>query len=221
MSHFSNHSEDNYLKVIYKLKEQNIRKLNNVSIAKALELSPATVLEMIRKLVKKNLLVLKDDKSIQLTEQGKKKALLTIRRHRLWEVFLVNKLNYKWNEVHELAEELEHIDAAGITERLETFLGNPLFDPHGDPIPDKNGKVKKSNAIPLPSAALLKYHIVANFAETNDDFLQYLSQLEIKPGVRIRIEKLLPYDSSLVVRSGKKQFQLSQKVAENILVQPS
>src|SRR5215211_8975271 len=107
MPHFTHHSEENYLKTLYKLNNKQVKKLNNVTLAKALDLNPATVLEMVRKLSKKNLMEVLPDKSIHLTEKGKKKALFTIRKHRLWEVFLVEKLRYKWDEVHELAEQLE------------------------------------------------------------------------------------------------------------------
>src|SRR5215210_392101 len=108
MQHFAHHSEENYLKEIYKLSLKEIKKVNNTALAKAMGLNPATVLEMVRKLSEKDLVNLQPNKSIQLTEEGKKKALLIVRKHRLWEVFLVNKLHYRWSEVHEMAEQLEH-----------------------------------------------------------------------------------------------------------------
>src|SRR5687768_8244797 len=110
MSHFTHHFEENYLKALYKLSNKDIKKVNNIALAKYLALNPATVLEMIRKMSDKRLVQVLPDKTIQLTDKGEKKALLIIRRHRLWEVFLVNKLKYQWNEVHDLAEQLEHID---------------------------------------------------------------------------------------------------------------
>ncbi|HUC79716.1 MAG TPA: metal-dependent transcriptional regulator, partial [Flavisolibacter sp.] len=139
MSHFTHHFEENYLKGLYKLSQKEIKKLNNIALAKSMGLNPATVLEMVRKLSEKKLVETLPDKSILLTEKGKKKALLIVRKHRLWEVFLVNKLNYKWSEVHQLAEQLEHIDSDDLVNRLEEFLDFPAFDPHGDPIPDRNG----------------------------------------------------------------------------------
>ena len=149
MAHFSHHSEENYLKTLFKLESLQDRKVNNSALAKALNLNPATVLEMVRKLVDRKMVQLQPDKSIQLTEKGKKKALMTIRKHRLWEVFLVDKMNYKWNEVHELAEQLEHIESNDLVDRLDSFLGHPSFDPHGDPIPNKNGKIKNNISVPL------------------------------------------------------------------------
>jgi DtxR family Mn-dependent transcriptional regulator len=221
MSHFAYHSEENYLKTLYKLSGKNIKKLNNIAIAKTLDLNPATVLEMVRKLAARNLVQLLPDKSIQLTEKGKKKALLTIRKHRLWEVFLVEKLKYKWNEVHELAEQLEHIESPNLIDRLDQFLGHPAYDPHGDPIPDKHGRIKENAAQPLLIAAKGKTYKVTNLADTNDNFLNYLDELGIKPGSKIKLLDRNEYDASCSVAFQKKTIQLSEKVAGNILVQPA
>ncbi|HEU4470802.1 MAG TPA: metal-dependent transcriptional regulator [Flavisolibacter sp.] len=220
MAHFTHHSEENYLKTLFSLGQKQIKKVNNVALAKALDLNPATVLEMVRKLSTKNLVAMQADKSIQLTEKGRKKALLTIRRHRLWEVFLVEKLQYKWNEVHELAEQLEHVESIDLTDRLDAFLGYPGFDPHGDPIPDKNGKLKLNISMPLSAGQKGKTYRVISLAETQDSFLDYLGQLNIRPGTRIKITDLQAYDQSCAVLVQKKAIQLSEKVARNILVEP-
>ena len=195
--------------------------MNNIALSKELGLNPATVLEMVRKLVQKNLLQISADKTITLTEKGKKKALLTIRKHRLWEVFLVDKLKYQWNEVHELAEQLEHIDSTEMIDRLEAFLDYPAFDPHGDPIPDKSGKLKPNVSVPLSSGQKGKSYLVINLAETADQFLNLLSKLNIKPGIKIKINEVNEYDQSLSVTISKKEMQLTDKVARNILVQPA
>lgn len=220
MAHFISHSEENYLKTLYSLSQREIKKVNNVALAKALGLNPATVLEMVRKLTARNLVEMQADKSIQLTEKGKKKALQTIRKHRLWEVFLVDKLQYKWNEVHELAEQLEHVESNDLTDRLDAFLGYPAFDPHGDPIPDKSGKIKPNVSIPLSTGQKGKYYQVLNLAETHDDFLAYLGKLNIGPGTKIRIVEQHAYDQSTTIQVNKKPVQLSEKVARNILVKP-
>lgn len=193
--------------------------MNNTALAKALDLNPATVLEMIRKLTDRKMVQLKPDKSIQLTEKGKKQALLTIRKHRLWEVFLVEKMNYKWNEVHELAEQLEHIESDDLVDRLDSFLGNPPFDPHGDPIPDKNGKIKINQSVALSDCVSGKYYRVINLIDTSDAFLQFLSKLNILPGLKIKLLEKLEYDNSFSVEVQKKIVQISEKVAKNILVQ--
>lgn len=220
MAHFVHQIEENYLKELYKLTQKEIKKVNNIALAKAMGLNPATVLEMVRKLADKKLVELQPDKSLLLTEKGRKKALLIIRKHRLWEVFLVSKLQYKWDEVHQLAEQLEHIGNEDMTNRLEEFLGFPAFDPHGDPIPDRQGKLKKNASIPLSSALLKKEYRVLNFADTADSFLTYLTKLAIEPGTQLSVADRLDYDGSLSLVVNKKKVQITEKVASNILVQP-
>ena len=170
-------------------------------------------------LAERKLVQLRPDKSIQLTEKGKKKALLTIRKHRLWEVFLVEKMHYQWNEVHELAEQLEHIESTDMVDRLDGFLGNPSFDPHGDPIPDKNGKIKTNLSVPLSECVAGKNYTVMNLIDTSDAFLQFLGKLNILPGVKIKLLEKLDYDGSFSIEVQKKTVQLSEKVTKNILVQ--
>lgn len=221
MSHFANHSEENYLKTLYKLGNSDVKKLNNITLSKALKLNPATVLEMVRKLGEKKLVQIQADKSINLTEKGKKKALLIIRRHRLWEVFLVDKLKYKWNEVHELAEQLEHIASEDLIERLNVYLNKPSYDPHGDPIPDKSGKIIINHSIPLSSILPGKKCEVASLAETSDSFLDYLNKIFIKPGTKLKVVEKNEYDHSFTIAIQKKMIQISEKVANNILVQPT
>jgi DtxR family transcriptional regulator, Mn-dependent transcriptional regulator len=220
MPHFAHHFEENYLKELYKLSQKDVKKVNNMALAKAMNLNPATVLEMVRKLSEKGLMQLLPDKSLQLTENGRKKAVLIIRKHRLWEVFLVNKLHYKWSEVHQLAEQLEHVGDENLIDRLEEFLGFPAVDPHGDPIPDRQGRVRKNVSIILSDAEKNKAYRVVSFADTEDSFLDYLSKLEIEPGVKVKITDRLNYDGSLSLSINKKAVQISEKIAGNILVQP-
>jgi DtxR family Mn-dependent transcriptional regulator len=219
MAHFTHHSEENYLKTLFKLLSRQDKKVNNTALAQALGLNPATVLEMVRKLAERKMVQLLPDKSIQLTEKGKKKALLTIRKHRLWEVFLVEKMNYNWSEVHELAEQLEHIESTDLVDRLDSFLGNPSFDPHGDPIPDKKGRIKSNISIPLSSCSSGKSYRVINLADTSDSFLHYLEKLNMRPGTRFKLVDHNDYDNSSTVLVQKKTIQLSEKAAKNIMVQ--
>lgn len=219
MPHFAHHSEENYLKALFKLSSKQVKKVNNIALAKELDLNPATVLEMVRKLSDRKLVQLQADKTIQLSEKGKKKALLTIRKHRLWEVFLVDKLNFQWSEVHELAEQLEHIESEDLVNRLDAFLGFPTSDPHGDPIPDKNGKLLQLQSVPLSEVEIGKTYVIQSFAETADSFLDYLSKVDIKPRIKVKISDKNEYDQSLVIVINKKQLHLSEKVAKNILVQ--
>jgi DtxR family Mn-dependent transcriptional regulator len=220
MAHFIHHSEENYLKTLYKLSGREVKKVNNTALSKELGLNPATVLEMVRKLTTRKLVKILPDKSIHLTDTGRKKALLTIRKHRLWEVFLVQKLQYNWNEVHALAEQLEHVESTDMIDRLEAFMGYPPFDPHGDPIPDRNGNLKINNSVPLANSPIGKNYIVINLADTSDAFLQYLGKLGIKPGTKLKLAEHNIYDSSTSISLQKKTVQLSEKAARNILVQP-
>jgi DtxR family Mn-dependent transcriptional regulator len=218
MHHFSNHSEENYLKTLYKLETKEVRKLNNIALSKALELSPATVLEMVRKLSEKKLVKLLPDKTIQLTDDGRKKALLIVRKHRIWEVFLVSKLNYKWNEVHDIAEQLEHIESDSLVKRLEAFLGFPAVDPHGDPIPDENGKMKKIKTQPLTSSALQEKVTIISLANSSNDFLKYLDKVGLKIGDTIKVTEVEDFDKSLTILHKKSSITLSNEAAGNLLV---
>lgn len=220
MPHFAHHFEENYLKELFKLSHKEVKKVNNIALAKAMNLNPATVLEMVRKLSDKELVKTLPDKSIQLTDKGKKKALFTIRKHRLWEMFLVAKLQYGWSEVHELAEELEHVGSEDLVNRLDQFLGFPAFDPHGDPIPDRHGKIKKNTSVPLAAAVKGKSYVVLSFADTANSFLDYLSGLGIVPNAKLKLIDQLIYDNSFTVLVNKKNVQITEKVARNILVQP-
>jgi len=218
MSHFTHHSEENYLKTLFKLSNKEIKKLNNITLAKELSLNPATVLEMVRKMSEKKLVSVLRDKTIQLTEKGKKKALLIIRRHRIWEVFLVDKLNYKWNEVHDLAELLEHIESDDLVKRLEAFLGHPSVDPHGDPIPDENGKMKKIKTQPLTEAPLKKKLTIIALGNSSDEFLKYLDKISLTIGNTIEVSEVEDFDSSITVIHKKNTVTLSKEAASNLLV---
>ena len=218
MQHFANHSEENYLKTLYKLGDKQIKKVNNIALANALSLNPATVLEMVRKMNEKKLVDVLADKTIQLTEKGKKKALLIIRKHRLWEAFLVEKLNYKWNEVHDLAEQLEHIESDDLVKRLEAFLGFPSVDPHGDPIPDENGKVKKIKTQRLTDVALKKKVTIVTLANTSNEFLKYLDKSGLTVGDVIEVSDIESFDKSLTVLHKKNSITLSNEAAKNMLV---
>ena len=131
----------------------------------------------------------------------------------------MEKLHYNWDQVHELAEQLEHIEAIDLSDRMEIFLGHPSFDPHGDPIPDKNGKIRTRNSISLASCSSGKSYTVINLADTSDAFLEYLGKMNIKPGTKIKMKEKLDYDQSCIVEVNKKNIQLSEKAACNIMVQ--
>ena len=218
MQHFTHHSEENYLKTLYKLENRQIKKVNNVALSTALELNPATVLEMVRKMGDRKLVEVLADKSIQLTDKGKKKALQIVRRHRIWEVFLVEKLSYKWNEVHDLAEQLEHIESDDLVKRLEAFLGFPSVDPHGDPIPDENGRMKKIKTQPLTEAPLKKKVTIIALGNSSDEFLKYLDKVKLAIGDTIQVAEVEDFDKSLTIVHKKSSITLSNEAASNLLV---
>ena len=214
----SSHIEENYLKAIYKQTERNKDGAYTNDIANELNVKAATVTEAFKKLGDKGLIYYEKYKAVTLTEEGRAVAVKTIRKHRLWEVFLVEKLGFKWDEIHPMAEELEHIGFEELTERLAKFLGNPVFDPHGDPIPDKNGNFAKNKSVKLTSIGIGKTVAMTGIENHMPSFLQHLDKLGLKLGAEVTIKELVEFDQSILVSvNNKKEFYLSQEIAGNIL----
>ncbi|TSD65043.1 metal-dependent transcriptional regulator [Inquilinus sp. KBS0705] len=212
-------SEENYLKCIYRLWQDKGMKITPTAIAESLGNNPASVVDMIRKLSDKQLIAYDKKKGVELTEQGMKDATLIVRRHRLWEVFLLEKLGYHWDEIHDIAEELEHIKDSSLADRLDKFLGFPEYDPHGDPIPKANGKMAKRYSITLADLKGGATCRVAAVKDTTSAFLQYLQKLDINIGTKIQLIEKITYDSSLVISiNGADRTTVSQKFGENILI---
>lgn len=214
------YTEENYLKAIYSIQESNTSAEVSVNeIAERMNTKPATVTDMLRKLSDKQLIHYEKYKKIHLSDTGKSEALSILRKHRLWETFLFNKLNFTWDEVHEVAEQLEHIQSPKLVERLDEFLGFPEYDPHGDPIPKSNGDVPVSEAKELSIVTPgNKYEIVA-VRDTSTAFLQQLERYNLKIGTLISLTERMPYDNSIVLKDEEgKTFQLSDKIANNLLV---
>jgi DtxR family Mn-dependent transcriptional regulator len=154
----------------------------------------------------------------RLTEKGQALALSIIRKHRLWEVFLVDKLNFNWDEVHDIAEELEHIHSDELINRLEAFLDHPKFDPHGDPIPTREGEINRRNQLPLTELSIGETGMVTGVRDSSKSFLQYLDQLNIELGHRIQVQDIVEFDQSRVVRTEGKAHSMSQQVCKNLFV---
>lgn len=212
-------SEENYLKAVYRLAQEKGKKITPKAIADLLENNPASVVDMIRKLSDKELIDYDKKKGVQLTAKGLKDAVLIVRRHRLWEVFLLEKLGYQWDEIHDIAEELEHIKNDTLADRLDKFLGFPEYDPHGDPIPKANGKMPKSYTITLADLKEQSTCKVVAVKDTNSAFLQYLLKLHIGIGTSIQLLEKIPFDGSLVIGiGGNEKTTVSQKFGESILV---
>lgn len=210
-------AEENYIKTIYKLSANGMQEVNTNAIAEVLETKAASVTDMLRKLSAKDIVNYKKYKGVSLTQQGERVALQIIRKHRLWETFLVAKLKFNWDEVHEVAEELEHISSTLLTNRLDEFLGYPKYDPHGDPIPTENGDIKPKQQQLLGEMNSGEEGKVVGVSDSQPLFLQYLDKLGIGLGSHIRITDKIPYDNSLEIElDGQKQLLISCEVSKNI-----
>lgn len=221
MEIITSHTEENYIKAIFKL--QALVKETAVStndIAERLSTQPATVTDMIKRLADKKLVTYKKYYGVHLTSKGEKIALDIIRKHRLWEVFLVNKLKFKWDEVHDIAEQLEHINSDELISKLDDFLGNPKVDPHGDVIPDKHGKMKHLKSVPLSSISKKQTCVFCGVANHETRFLQYLDTLNLNLGNTIEIQSINSFDSSYKVKINNKHSEFfSAQIASYILVE--
>jgi len=211
-------TEENYLKAIYKLSEGN-ELVTTTDIATMLNIRSATVTDMLKKLSAKKLIRYERYKGLYLTDKGRAIGVRIIRKHRLWELFLVKQMKFRWDEVHEIAEQLEHIQSDELINRLDEILGYPKSDPHGDPIPDKNGVFGKIRAIPLSDVKPKTTAMVSGVVENSTTFLQYLDKTGIALSDLITVHAIEPFDRShcISINNGKQIF-ISESVAKNILV---
>ncbi|MBL0147155.1 MAG: metal-dependent transcriptional regulator [Chitinophagaceae bacterium] len=211
-------SEENHIKWIYHL-QQKKGLVNTNSLAAEMQTKAASVTDMLKKLKAKKLLQYEKYKGFKLTEMGKKTALNVIRKHRLWEYFLSVKLGFEWEKVHAIAEELEHISSDELIQRLDDFLGNPSFDPHGDPIPDSFGKIpaiKQYNVLQLP---LNKKAVVSSVSNQSPEMLEMLKHHKIGIGSTLQSLKHFAFDGSIEIKVLKNATCiLSEQVAKNIFV---
>jgi len=212
-------AEENYLKAIYHLSAAGQQQVNTNAIADKLQTKPASVSDMIRKLSEKHVITYVKYQGVNITEKGKKRALWVIRKHRLWEVFLVNKLGFNWDEVHEIAEQLEHIKSSLLITRLDEFLGFPKFDPHGDPIPDEDGIISSKPRMILSELGAGEEAELVSMNDTGNAFLNYLDRIDLKIGSRVRILEIMEFDGSReMLVDGGKRITISQQVSDNLLV---
>jgi len=212
-------AEENYLKAIFKLAEKDGKAVLTNSIASAMNTAAASVTDMLKRLSDKQLIKYEKYRGVALTKEGSRVATVLIRKHRLWEVFLVEKLGFAWDEVHDLAEQLEHVQGEMLVERLDTFLGHPRFDPHGDPIPDAEGRWTYRQQVRLALLQPGQRGIVTGVDDHATPFLQYLDQIGLGLGVEILLTARIDYDQSVQVRiGGNVEVTLSDKVAQNLFV---
>jgi len=212
-------TEENYIKAIYKITEKNQGSANTNSIAKHLSTSAASVTDMLKRLAEKDYFHYEKYKGVYLTPKGKVLATQLIRKHRLWEVFLVDKLGFSWDEVHEIAEELEHVQSPELVNKLDNYLGNPKYDPHGDPIPNVDGKFTIRNQVSLLNLNAGDSGVVVGVKEHDKPFLQYLNKVNIALGTKIAVTNSLEFDHSKeVLINNKDKLILSQKICNNIFI---
>ena len=211
-------SEENYLKSIFSLSTDG-ESVSTRRLARDLSAKDSSVTDMLKRLARKGLIHYKKYHGVSLTEEGRPMAIKVIRRHRLWEVFLVEKLGFKWDQVHEIAEQMEHIQSEELITRLDAFLGHPKIDPHGDPIPDEMGNIDIESHIVLAEAEEGVPLKVIRVMDDSTEFLQYLDARGISIGDHLEITDFILYDQSLQIKfEGGKEIHLSQKVSENIVV---
>ena len=212
-------TEENYLKAIYKLSDNKAGEITTNAIADAMQTKAASVTDMVKKLAEKQLLKYEKYKGVKLSAKGRKVAIDTVRKHRLWETFLHNKLNFKWDEVHEIAEQLEHIQSETLIDKLDDFLGYPAHDPHGDPIPGKNGEIKMHDVVTLSNLKKGERCVVVGVVDHRTIFLKHLQKINLMPGSKIQVSTINEFDQSHNIKVNRNiELQISFDVAKNILV---
>ena len=211
-------SEENYLKAIFHLFNENNEEVSTNAIAEAMATKASSVTDMLKKLADKKLINYRKYQGVTLTPKGRQKAIAIVRKHRLWEVFLVEKLHFSWDEVHEIAEELEHIQSDKLIERLDKFLGYPEKDPHGDPIPNKEGVIENSIKIRLSDLNAGDKGVCAAVKNTSKEFLVYLNKMHIALGNEIEVISKEPFDNSMQILVSGKEVNLSAMVCRNIYI---
>ena len=211
-------SEENYIKGIYHLQAQS-GLVNTNALAKELNTKAASVTDMLKKLKAKKILQYERYHGFKLNDTGNKVALIIIRKHRLWEYFLVAKLGFDWDKVHAIAEELEHVSSAELIKRLDSYLGTPKIDPHGDPIPDVNGKLPVIKQINLNGLPVNVPGVVSSVSNQSIQMLEMLKHYGIGIGSKIKVNKVFDFDSSLEIKIFKQpSCIISEQVAKNIFV---
>ena len=211
-------SEENYLKTIYHLTTLLKSEISTNAIAEKMETKASSVTDMLKKLAEKDLINYKKYQGVSLTDKGTLTAKMIVRKHRLWEVFLVEKLDFSWDEVHDIAEQLEHIKSDKLINKLDDFLGNPTEDPHGDPIPDANGKIIKKEKLLLSDLKENQSGICIGVKDSSSEFLKYLNKNGVSLGSVIGVITKEDFDMSMTLKIDTKEILVSNKIASNLYV---
>jgi len=215
------HSEENYLKAIFHLGGLDGAAISTNAIAEQMETKPSSVTDMVKKLSEKGLVNYKKYQGVSLTATGRTTALAVIRKHRLWEVFLVEKLDFSWDEVHEVAEQLEHIKSEKLIDRLDQLLEFPKYDPHGDPIPGKNGEFQERDKLLLSKMPVNGKGVCVGVKDSSATFLKFLDKNNIALGNLIEVLDKEDFDNSLHIRVAGNVLQVSHQIAANLYVKPN
>lgn len=212
-------AEENYLKAVFHLSDNGKQNVSTNELSDAMQTKPASVSDMIRKLAAKELLQHEKYRGVYITETGRREALKVVRKHRLWEVFLVEKLHFNWDEVHEVAEQLEHIKSPLLVERLDKFLGYPKYDPHGDPIPNAEGEYNPKPKLQLSELPVGTRALIVAVKDSSPLFLQYLDKIGVHIGANVRLLDRVAYDGSVQIRvNNKQELFVSREAADNLMV---
>ncbi|MDO6736481.1 metal-dependent transcriptional regulator [Wenyingzhuangia sp. 2_MG-2023] len=211
-------AEENYLKAIYSLFVVANKAVSTNKIAEKLNTKASSVTDMVKKLSEKELVNYVKYQGVSLTTEGKNLAVHVIRKHRLWEVFLVRHLGFKWDEVHEVAEQLEHVKSVKLTNGLDAFLDFPKYDPHGDPIPDKEGNFIKRNITILSSLKINEESKIVGVKDSSSAFLKYLDNADIKLGAEIKVIHKENFDNSMMLLIEGQKISISQQISSNLYV---
>ena len=210
--------EENYLKAIYHLSQGKTNSVSTNDLSDYMQTKASSVTDMLKKLADKTLVMYKKYQGVKLSDQGKIKALKIIRKHRLWECFLVEKLNFNWDEVHDIAEQLEHIQSEKLTDELDRFLDYPQRDPHGDPIPSKDGQFAVSNKTMLSELEIDELGICVGVKDSSPNFLNYLDKQNIALGKTLQVKDKETFDRSMLITFEDKTLRISEQIAQNLYI---
>ncbi len=213
-------TEENYLKAIFKLSESPEEAVSTNAISAQMETSAASVTDMLKRLSEKELLHYIKYRGVRLSSSGLKVATSLVRKHRLWETFLVEKLDFSWDEIHPIAEQMEHIQSEELVDRLDSFLGFPKFDPHGDPIPDKEGNIAYNHQMLISEMQIGSSGIVVGVKDHSTSFLRYLEKLKLLLGAEVLLLEKNDYDQSIHLKINGVDQIITQKVCNNLYVKP-
>lgn len=212
------YTEENYLKALFNLANTK-GEVTVLDVSKSLHLKMPTVNSMMKKLAEKKLVIYESYKPLKLTDKGKKEAGIIIRKHRLTEMYLVEKMGFGWDEVHTIAEQIEHIQAPSFFEKMDAILGFPTTDPHGSPIPDKNGKIHWVHYIKLSDCIAGDTVKISAVTNSSDEFLRFLNSKNLQLDLKLKVKKVEDFDGTIVIQFGNKNEEtLSKIVCEKLLV---